>query len=208
MNDSVFKSSFIESGGLNNQYLNVKRNELAEKFHQLQTAYSQPRIYTANFFAGLINTVDISAEMFLADQIDRMNEISEQARIDQSKIVETIKEHQKNLLGNEFENDLELLDKIRGLGAQLLSDDVLEIGLQIQETLLLVQKRIFMNKGLWFWDNLGLDSCKRQENESSSIKPFGILIVLEDEFMLDKSNPDNLEYRWLIFAYYASAISF
>jgi len=199
MNDSVVKSSFIESGGLNNQYLNVKRNELAEKFHQLQTAYSQPRIYTANFFAGLINTVDISAEMFLADQIDRMNEISEQARIDQSKIVETIEEHQKKLVGNEFENDLELLDKIRSLGAQLLS---------IQETLLLVQKRIFMNKGLWFWDNLGLDSCKRQENESSSIKPFGILIVLEDEFMLDESNPDNLEYRWFIFAYDAITSSF
>ncbi len=105
------------------------------------------------------------------------------------------------MLGNEFENDLELLDKITGLEAQLTSDAVSEIGLQIQETLLLVQKRIFMNKGLWFWDNLGLDSCKRQENESSSIKPFGILIVLEDEFMLDESNPDNLEYRWFIFAY-------
>ena len=67
-------------------------------------------------------------------------------------IVETINELQTELFWSELEEDPELLDNIKGikleLKASISSDDNLKVELKIQETLLGLHRRIFMNKGI------------------------------------------------------------
>ena len=97
-------------------------------------------------------------------------------------MVETINELQTELFRSDLEEDLELLDKIRDIGlrleAPISSDDVPGIGINFEETIHGLQRRIFMNKCLWLRP-----------------KRFGALFVLDEEFVSDKSSPDNLEYR-------------
>ena len=90
------------------------------------------------------------------------------------------------LFASQFEEDPELLDKIRHIGLRLedpiSSDDIPVIGLKIKETMLVLQRRIFMNRGMWF-------------RVESSPKRFGTLFVLEDDFVSENSYPDNLGYK-------------
>lgn len=181
--------------------LQEKVGKLKAKLRRLQSAYSQPRIYLVEYFADLINRVDIAAEKFLADQKDGLNDASKQARSDQAKIVKTIKERENEVLNaGGFREDPELDNRIRNVGVRLETpiswSDVGEICWQMEEMQLLLQRRCFMDKGLWFWDNLGLDNCRREGNELG-LKPFGILIVLEDEFVIDEwdTDTDILDYR-------------
>ena len=176
----------------NDPNLPEKIAKLKKYFFQLKSACSQPRLYIVDYFANLINEVDIVAETFLAEQKNQTKEISMQARSDQSKIIETIKKRQDELLGSKFEEDLELLDKIRDIGLRLenpiSSNDIPVIGLQIEKTMLGLQRKIFTNKSLWFWVWEYFD---KEETDLSS-KRFGQLIVLEDEFL--PINPDTFEY--------------
>ena len=123
----------------NDPYLTEQIAKLKKHFVQLQFASSQPRMYMAEYFSNLINRVDISAEKYLINLEDQSSEISRQIRSDQSKMVETINELQTELFGSDLEEDLELLDKIRDIGlrleAPISSDDVLGIGLNIEETM-------------------------------------------------------------------------
>jgi hypothetical protein len=183
-----------------NNWLHESIAKLKDKHRKLKSAYSQPRVYLAEYFTDLINRVDIAAEKFLAEQENGLNEVSEQARSDQAKIAETIKEHENELMNaSGFEEDSELYERIRDIGvrleAQISLSDVDEICWRIEGTQLLLQRRYFMDKCLWFWDNLGLNNCRREGNELG-LKPFGILIVLEDEFVIDEWNTDYNEYHY------------
>lgn len=182
-----------------NDWLQEEVGKLKAQLRQLQSAYFQPRIFLVEYFANLTNRVDIAAEKFLAEQEHGLNDVSRQARSDQAKIVETIKERENEVLNaGGFRGDPELYDRIRDVGVrletQISRSDVKEICWRIEETQLRLQRRYFLDKGLWFWDNLGVDNCRREGNKMG-LKPFGILIVLEDEFVIDEWNTDYSDYR-------------
>ena len=125
--------------------------KLKKEFRQLKSTCSQPRIYLADYFASLINRVDITAETFLLNQTDQTNDLSKQARIDQSKIVETINERKTELFASQLEEDPELLEKIKDIGlrleAQISTVDVPGIGLKIPETRIGLQRKNFLGVG-------------------------------------------------------------
>ena len=151
-NDQTVNEDAIEESS--NDQLPDKIAKLKAVFVQLQFASSQPRLYMAEYFSTLINRVDSSAEKYLMKQEDTTSEISRKVRSDQSKMIEAINEHKSELVGRELEEDLGLLDKIKDIGLRLenpiLSDDVPGIGLNIENTMLVLHRRIFDNKGLWF----------------------------------------------------------
>ncbi len=180
---------------------------LKEKFRQFESASSQHRLYMTEYFTKLINRIDLAAEEYLIKRKKQTNTISKQTRSDQSKMVEAIKELQTELFGRELEEDQELLDNIRVIGLCLKdpisSEDVPGIGLKIQNMMLGLQRRVFMNKGLWF-------RVKEDSDGEDELGPklFGTLFVLKDEFVSDVTSSDNLGFRYLIFAYYSVEISF
>ena len=215
-NDQTVNEDAIEESS--NDQLPDKIAKLKAVFVQLQFASSQPRLYMAEYFSTLINRVDSSAEKYLMKEEDTTSEISRKVRSDQSKMIETINEHQSDLFRSELEEDFGLSDKIRDielrLEAPISSDDVSVIGLNIEETMHELQRRIFMNKGLWFrvWEDAE-DDDKNEDHEETvdddkneddkdkgdeiemSRKLFGTLFVLEEEFVSDISNQDNFDYR-------------
>ena len=187
MNETDIQKSF------NDQKLPEQIAKLKKEFHQLESASSKPRLYMTEYFANLINRIDISAEEYLNELKDQSSEISRQTRSDQSKMAEVIKERQSELFGSEFEEDLELLDKIRDIGlclqAPISSNEVPGIGLEIEKTMFGLQRRIFIDKTLWF---RVLEDLK--DENKSSLKRFGILFVLEGEYIVDELSPDNMGY--------------
>ena len=193
----------------NDQKLPEQIAKLKKVFVKLQFASSQPQLYMTEYFSTLINRVDSSAKNYLMKQKDTTSEISRQATSDQSKMIETINEHKSELVGRELEEDLGLLDKIKDIGlrleAPISSDDVPVIGLNIEETMLGLQRMIFMNKSLWFrvWEE-SKDDDKNEDDKDNGVeielspKIFGTLFVLNDEFLSDKPNPDTLDYRYYL----------
>ena len=189
-------------------YLKRKPTSRTNRQAQEGVSYStkESRIYLAEYFASLINRVDINAETFLLNQTDQTNDLSKQARIDQSKIVETINERKTELFASQLEEDPELLEKIKDIGlrleAQISTVDVPGIGLKVEETLLSLQKIIFNNKSMWFFCAGSLEGEFNFSDENNKLirelnKRVGVLIVLKDEFVPDEFNPDNLrDYRY------------
>ena len=174
--------------------------QLKDELHVLKFAFSMPRIHMVDYFADLINKVDIACEVFLNSHSGEINEASRRARIDQSEIVDVIKKHERDCLENMPENEFEeglngqVMEKIGEIGVRLNGEicarSFLKIGSEIQETLLLLERRIFMDKDLWFLTKEDsflkeMKKFRRQEKKSSEIW-FGVLVFIKDELFLSE----------------------
>ena len=162
-----------------------------------------------NYYSDMRNNIYIQCEEFLSKQEDEKGEISNQAREDQDKIAEKIKEHERSCLdqmpSNEFEEKLskEIEKRIKSCEARLqmigpwAEIEMYEEGYEIDLTMLMIQRRLFMNKSLAFMNknelseywNDGFDPpmqptiFKRGQVESR-VKPFGGLYVVEDDLFM------------------------
>ena len=133
-------------------------------------------------------------------QEDETTETSRHVRNDQTEMVKAIKDHEMVCLdkmpNNEIEEELSerVLEKIRGIGLRLEDEmsegQILEMYLEIKGTLLLLQKRIFNDKGIRFLAGEDLDmpcfsnkKFKREEKELHE-NPVGFLVVIGDLFLL------------------------
>ena len=159
------------------------------------------------YFAELINKVDLACEEFLIRQEDETTEISRQIRNDQTEMVKKIKDHEMVCLDKLPENEIEeelsrdVMEKIRDIGLRLEGEmsegQIWEMDLEIGVTLLLLQRRIFNDKGIWFLTGEDFEmTClrygirqriwkfKREDKESYEFYPFGFLVAIEDLFLL------------------------
>ena len=145
----------------------------------------------------------MACEVFLIRQEDETTETSRHVRNDQTEMVKIIKDHEMVCLDKMPENKIEeelserVLEKIRDFGLRLEREmsegQILEMDLEIQRTLLLLQRRIFNDKGIWFLAGEDLDMpCffrynqfrKLKREEKSHKNPVGFLVVIEDLFLL------------------------
>ena len=104
--------------------MNIK--EIADALAEIKYAFTMPRLHIVNYFDDIINQVDIQCEKFLNAEVKPTFEKCEQARDNQSVIVETIKAHEKECLSimatNDFEDNSfseEMDARIKGIEAKL-----------------------------------------------------------------------------------------
>ena len=167
------------------------KNYLSEKFQALKLAHSMPGNYITQYFADLINKVEIAFEMFLKSQADGTNEMCRQAKNDQIEIIKAIRDHGRECLENmqdsEFEKGLsgQIMGKIMEIGVRLVGElsveSIMEISEEIRDTLVILERKIFMNKGVCFLNggDLRIDEWRRKKE--SSLKSIGVLVFIEDE---------------------------
>ena len=174
----MYASEFQFDSRFSGENIPINEISLKKKFQLLKLVFSMPRIYMVQYFADLLNKADIS---YL--QHSGFAE-AEQVVNGHTEIFKAIQDHERECLdyitpnykfGKGFNGIV--MEKISDIGSRLdgeISTNILlEIESEIQATLLLLQKRIFMNRAMWF--------------ENGYQKQLGTLYVIQDEFMLKEN---------------------
>ena len=167
------------------------------KLMHLKSAFEGPRLYMAGYFSDLINEVDMKCKMFLAEQLDTKNEASIQAWDDQSVIIDAIKTHKIECFAkmptNEFDEKFGVEMEARLKYFKVKMERIVpwgehewwEMSNEVQDALLMLQRRVFMGKGLKFvkGENCYGKTIEFKRGEVPGVQPFGYLVLLEDDFI-------------------------
>ena len=137
--------------------------------------------------------------MYLAKQEDEKSEASIQAWDDQSVIVDAIKTHETACFAkmptNEFDEEfgVEMEARIKDLEVKMGrigpwgEHECFEMRYEVQDALLMLQRRVFLNKGFKFMkiekENRLFQTIRFKRGEVCSVQPFGYLVVLEDDYI-------------------------
>ena len=166
--------------------------QLKEELEALKYAYEVPRVHLVDYISRLTNTVDIAFEKYQIELDDRKSKESIEAYSSQMEIVDRIKSFEQecldNLPTNEFEEGFSksVLEKIQQFELELGNADALDQGRmarirdEIRRTLLMVQKRVFMDKTVEFIDELEL----KVDDDLECVRR--ILVVVENVFVGEK----------------------
>ena len=165
---------------------------------ELKSAFEGPRLYMAGYFSDFIYKVDIECQLYLTEQVDDKSEASIQAWDDQSAIVDAIKIHETACFAkmptDEFDEEfgVEMEARIMDLEVKMErigpwgEHECCEMRYEVQDALLMLQRRVFLNKGLEFvksakWNSYG-KTIEYKRGEVPGVQPFGSLVLLEDDY--------------------------
>ena len=161
--------------------------ESMEIFSQLKSIYNSPKLYLVNFFEDIRNRIDVQCQVFL-NNIDLDNLTKEKALQQQQDMIDQVDLFQSRCLANLESNHIDQMNfkdidhhsEKRNMCSELYKR----------------QKVLFMNKGIVF---LSIDKCdelfelrpliwndltEEYEEPKNSEILLGILILIEDEFLL------------------------
>jgi hypothetical protein len=191
----------------------LSTTELSVVFNKLKTAFAQLRMHIEEYFADLINQVDMACEVYLDPSnkalrnltANKLSERTEQARNDQVAIVEAIKVHQNECFmsfpKDEFDDIFseEMNATLKEIEHNWNDKRLWVVYQKIEDCFLLLERRIFADKGFLFlkredielefteWDDPKKRSFERinkfKQTKRGRVKPFGVLIVWEDAFL-------------------------
>ena len=169
------------------------------ELQHLKSAFEGPRLYMVGYFSDFIYNVDMECQLYLAKQEDQKSEASIQAWDDQSAIVDAIKLHETACFAkmptNEFDEKfgVEMEARIKDLEVKMErigpwgEHEWWEMSYEVQDALLMLQRRVFMGKGLKFVKGEKRSSygetIRFKRGEIFSVEPFGYLVLLEDDFI-------------------------
>ena len=161
---------------------------------KLQTIYgdlklvASSKLYLVNYFDEIRNSIDIECQTFL-DKPEAIDELKEKATQQQLEMIEQVGLFEKSCLSELEKSPLEQLD-LEELDRRVKSLDlkdkkeVEKLEKELFCEAFNRKKRIFMNKGCIFLAK----KPKRTE------VLFGILIFIEDEFVINRENDDKFQH--------------
>jgi hypothetical protein len=161
---------------------------------KLQTIYgdlklvASSKLYLVNYFDEIRNSIDIECQTFL-DKPEATDELKEKATQQQLEMIEQVGLFEKSCLSELEKSPLEQLD-LEELDRRVKSLDLKdkkEVEKLEKEFFCEAfnrKKRIFMNKGCIFLAK----KPKRTE------VLFGILLFIEDEFVINSENDDKFQH--------------
>lgn len=170
---------------------------LRKDFDALKLTVNCPKLYVSEYFTDLRNQIDIQFEICIADTVMCTEQSLQQAQQDRSVLIEYIEKIEKRCLENvdqeycifeKFNSTLEDIETLFNDG-KFSAKEISEGDNLIYKTLVEFQKTALLNKQIIFVSKTsGLvgDFDLIEYNELRQIQSFGILILIEDEFIGDR----------------------
>jgi hypothetical protein len=144
---------------------------------ELKSIVTSPRLYLANHFSNLKNQVDLECQIFLQEQTNTVEgkQAAQFALESQKIIISHIVSFESECIRNHDDS------------TDIKEVDFAKLNAATFDALLTAQSTIFLNKTFKF---VGRNSEFFKEDAFTSlnfaIKSFGMLIVVEDEFVSDQ----------------------
>lgn len=162
--------------------------QLLAGLSELKAAMQNPRLYIYQHFSDLKNQIDVECQQFLCSQVDLQSTASTQCIDYQDQMIDEVESHERACLKNCQFADLNKESVTRMIesteaelkGLLALEDKRLgEINLLVGETVYHVKRELFLNRSLLF--------VPRSVNLALDVENFGVLLVIEDEFISKKT---------------------
>ena len=177
-----------------------KLEQLLESLNELKSALQSPRVYIYQYFTKLKNEIDLECQLHLCNQKNLQTSGSVQAIDYQSQMIDQVEAFEimciKNCQFLEL-NKENVTRSIESTEAELKSllalEDkrIKEINLLVEENFYTTQKQLFLNRSLIF--------IPRSLNLLVDIQSFGVLLVIEDEFVYKNTLLNRLVYFIVLF---------
>lgn len=167
-------------------------NSINTSLTELKLLHTCPRVYLATNFEDFKNRIDISCQEFLVlnttdedKSLKALNCLSLMSDKVKEFEDECMAQLNDDLNSKKFSKLTRTIESIeRNLNKKILDDESLdELNILASETLSLCQKELFLNRRIVFLN----EKSSVIQNLELKLELFGMLIVIEDEFITDEA---------------------
>lgn len=166
-------------------------NKLEDHLNELKAIAQNPRIYLVNYFDEIRNQIDVECQAFLS-RSDLASDVYDMAIQQQEELIGEVFLFQRRCLENLemlVSNDLTEIGQLEQRFNSLIAGDE-EASLNVEKDVYCAlydrKKLLFNNKGLIFFSLKDFQKLmKSSYMEIGSDILYGLLFLIEDEFLLD-----------------------